>query len=195
MSSNIRDLGISAGPLTMAKSTLRDQNAVFSAAAPTSSVETPVTSPEFAKPIAPTTWDRLRGWFGREREAAKSVYLRLLRKSEIDGRELSDKEIDQLGRAMKEAGITEVQADEHRTLIRDYTKAAKAKADVPMVETQIAALTDQIDALDRQFQEINRKAAPLHTERQELRNSHSSLQFAASPLDDLTARMKELFGE
>jgi len=95
-------------------------------------------------PEKPGIWDRMAGIFTRRKADAKARYLELLRKAEVDRRELSGKEIESLADAMDKAGITEADAGEHRRLIAKYQSAKATAAGLDKANRAMRAALDVI---------------------------------------------------
>ena len=116
------------------------------------------THPSFpvsaAPPAPPSVWDKISGIFAKKKVDARLRYSQLLRKAEVDGKPLSEREINDLAAAMEASGITVETAEGHRQLIQDH-KRWKLQADkLGPARAAIAELTPQAAAIDAQINEL-----------------------------------------
>ena len=154
--------------------------------------------PETAAPAAPKklSWlSKVGNIFAKGREEAKAKYLRLLKKAEIDGRDLSDRETAEQAAAMKEAEISKDDAEEHCTRLQKLAEAAQAAAKLPVL---LAAMQDAgaaLDAHDRKVREMAVQRIALAAANEDAATNYRFAQLAAAPLPGLVDWRRELFGE
>jgi len=145
-------------------------------------------------PERPGVWERLRGVFGRKRADAKQRYLELLKKAEVDKRELSGKEIEALADSMERAGIGEDDAAEHRRLIAKYLNAKSAAAGMDAAKKKLDAALDAIVALEREALDLQGRMIAAESVRAEVSASYGRAAEADANLAGLQAEVDSLFG-
>ena len=146
-------------------------------------------------PERPGVWERLRGVFGRKRADAKQRYLELLKKAEVDKRELSGKEIEALADSMERAGIGEDDAAEHRRLIGKFLAAKEGAAKLPAAQKTLAKVQESITAMEDEATAFRQRWANLETVRQQASGEYAAAAAADLNLAGLQAEVTALFGE
>ena len=153
--------------------------------------------PETAAPAAPTkptVWSKISGIFAKQKEEARAKYLRLLKKCEVDGRELSEKEIQELAAAMKEAVIDEDQAAEHREMLRRHAAATAAAKKLPAATTAMQEAARAIEDHDKKVQAMAVERNALAAANEDAATNYRFAQLAAAPLPGLDEARATLFG-
>jgi len=155
-------------------------------------VGTPAPIPPAEKP---GVWQRLASVFTRKKADARAEYLKLLRRVEIDGKQLSDNEVVRLSDAMDKAGIGEDDAAEHRRLIGKFLAAKEGAAKLPAAQKTLAKVQESITAMEDEATAFRQRWANLETVRQQASGEYAAAAAADLNLAGLQAEVTALFGE
>jgi len=151
--------------------------------------------PPAAPPAPPSVWSRVAGLFGRQREEARAKYLRLLRRVEVDGEALTDKQVGELAAAMKEAGISTDDVAGHRELLRRHRAATAAVEKLRSLAARISETQQSIAAIDRRIEAATKERVPFALALADAESDRHFALLAANNVDSLAEEVRALFGD
>ena len=142
----------------------------------------------------PSVWSKIHGIFSRRHGDAKSLYQRLLARVEVEGKELSDKELNQLADAMQSAKITEADLEKDREIIARWKRAKAAAERLPAEIKKREDAEKKIDEINRAVAKLFDEAKPWADTFNQASHNVRSLEADASQIQVLDQRVTEMLG-
>jgi hypothetical protein len=140
----------------------------------------------------PDMLTRIAAIWRKPKEDALATYARLLKRRELDGKTLSDREEIELSEAMQVAGITLVKYKEHREICEQILINRPVAAGLAQAQAQFDKAVSDIDKLKAEIAAMDKRLAPLAKPYNDADNELKRAQNAQGAIFRCTAKLAEI---